>query len=216
MVVKRRYDSSRRREQAGQTRAAILAAAGRLFVDPGYGATTLAAVAAEAGVAVQTLYAVFGSKRRLLSDLVDVTIAGDDAPVELSQRAFVATVEAQPDGLGKLTAYAVHLSEVNARQAGVLLALANAASADPDAAAIWQKNIADRRRGMGMFAAHLRDSGCLRSDVDVDAAADVLWLAMDFRNYDWLVRERGWSVEAYRRWYVDSVGGALLPNGRPG
>ena len=211
MVVKRRYDSSRRREQAGQTRAAILAAAGRLFVDPGYAATTLAAVAAEAGVAVQTLYAVFGSKRRLLSDLVDVTIAGDDAPVELSRRAFVAEVEAQPDGPAKLHAYAVHLSEVNARQADVLLALANAASADPDAAAIWQKNVADRRRGMGMFAAHLEHAGCLRSDVDVDTAADVLWLAMDVRNYDWLVRQRGWSVEAYRRWYFDTVAGALLP-----
>jgi AcrR family transcriptional regulator len=211
VVVKRRYDSSRRREQAGQTRTAILAAAGRLFVDPGYAATTLANVAAEAGVAVQTLYAVFGSKRRLLSDLVDVTIAGDDAPVELSRRAFVAAVQAQPDGPAKLGAYAVHLSEVNARQADVLLALANAASADPDAAAIWQKNVADRRRGMGMFAGHLKESGCLRSDVDVDTAADVLWLAMDVRNYDWLVRQRGWSVEAYRRWYVDTVAGAVLP-----
>ena len=211
MVVKRRYDSSRRREQAGQTRAAILAAAGRLFVDPGYAATTLAAVAAEAGVAVQTLYAVFGSKRRLLSDLVDVTIAGDDAPVALPQRAFVAAIEAQRDGPAKLDAYAVHLAEVNARQADVLLALANAASADPDAAAIWQKNVADRRRGMAMFAAHLAQAGCLRSDVDVDTAADVLWLAMDVRNYDWLVRQRGWSVEAYQRWYVDTVAGALLP-----
>jgi len=211
VVVKRRYDSSRRREQAGQTRAAILAAAGRLFVDPGYAATTLATVAAEAGVAVQTLYAVFGSKRRLLSDLVDVTIAGDDAPVALAQRAFVAAIEAQRDGPAKLDAYAVHLAEVNARQADVLLALANAASADPDAAAIWQKNVADRRRGMTMFATHLERSGCLRSDVDVDTAADVLWLAMDVRNYDWLVRQRGWSVEAYQRWYVDTVAGALLP-----
>jgi len=215
VAVKRRYDSSRRQEQAKQTRAAILAAAGRLFVDPGYAATTLTAVAAEAGVAVQTLYAIFGNKRRLLSDLVDVTIAGDDEPVALPQRSFVDAVQAQPTGRAKLEAYAAHLAEVNGRQADVLLALANAAAADPDAAAIWHKNVDDRRRGMGMFAAHLAGAGCLRSDVDAETAADVLWLAMDFRNYDWLVRRRGWSSAAYQRWYVDSVAGAIL-SGRPG
>lgn len=210
MVVKRRYDSSRRLEQANQTRAAILAAAGRLFVEPGYAATTLAAVAHEAGVAVQTLYAIFGNKRRLLSELVDVTIAGDDEPVALAQREFVHAVEAAGTGPAKLATYAAHLADVNARQADVLLALANAAAADPDAAAIWQKNVDDRRHGMGLFAAHLAATGCLRSDVDAETAADVLWLAMDFRNYDWLVRRRGWTSGQYQRWYVDTVAAAIL------
>jgi TetR/AcrR family transcriptional regulator, regulator of autoinduction and epiphytic fitness len=210
VVVKRRYDSSRRQEQSRQTRRAILEAAGRLFVDPGYAATPLTVVAAEAGVAVQTLYAVFGSKRQLLSHLVDVTLAGDDEPVALPDRPFVAEIRALADPRAKLARYARHLVEVNARQAQVMLALAAAATADPDAAAIWRKNIEERRRGMAMFAAELVGTGALRPDLDVEQVADILWLAQDVRNFDWLVRQRGWPLEQYQRWYVDTVSGATI------
>lgn len=216
MVVKRRYDSSRRKEQSRQTRGAILEAAGRLFVDPGYAATPLTAVAATAGVAVQTVYALFGSKRQLLSDLVDVTLAGDDEPVALPDRPFVAEIRALADPRAKLVRYARHLVEVNARQAQVMLALAGAATADQDAAEIWRKNVDERRRGMAMFAAELVGTGALRPDLDVDQVADILWLAQDVRNFDWLVRQRGWSPEQYQRWYVDTVGGAVIPDPRRG
>lgn len=210
MGVKRRYESARRQEQARQTRRAILTAAGKLFVDPGYAATPLTAVAAEAGVAVQTVYAVFGSKRQLLSTLVDVTIAGDEEPTALPDRPFVAEIQALPDARAKLGRYARHLSATQARQAEVMIALAGAASADPDAAAIWRKNVDERRRGMAMFAAELVATGSVRPDHDVDSVADVLWLAMDFRNYDWLVRQRGWTSERFERWYVDTVAAAVL------
>ncbi|MET8256316.1 TetR/AcrR family transcriptional regulator [Micromonospora sp. NPDC005205] len=210
MVVKRRYDSSRRQEQARQTRRAILEAAGRLFVDPGYAATPLTAVAVEAGVAVQTLYAVFGSKRQLLSQLVDVTLAGDDEPVALPDRPFVAEIRALADPQAKLARYARHLAEVNARQAQVMLALAGAATADPDAAEIWRKNVDDRRRGMAMFAAELVGTGGVCPDLGVDQVADILWLAQDVRNFDWLVRQCGWTIEQYQRWYVDTVSGAII------
>ncbi|WP_405114686.1 TetR/AcrR family transcriptional regulator [Micromonospora sp. NBC_01405] len=210
MVVKRRYDSSRRQEQSRQTRRAILEAAGRLFVDPGYAATPLTAVAAEAGVAVQTLYAVFGSKRQLLSQLVDVTLAGDDEPVALPDRPFVAEIRVLADPRAKLVRYARHLVEVHTRQAQVMLALAGAATADPDAAEIWRKNIDERRRGMAMFAAELVGTGALRPDLDVEQVADILWLAQDVRNFDWLVRQRGWPLEQYQRWYVDTVSGATI------
>ena len=197
-----------------QTRTAILTAAATLFVDPGYAATPLTAVAAEAGVAIQTVYKVFGSKRNLLSALVDVTVAGDDDPVPLPARQFVADIETLPGARAKLGRYAAHLTEVHARQAQVMTALAGAATADPDAAAIWRKNQDDRRRGMTMFAAVLMSTGEVRPDHTVDTVADVLWLAMDVRNYDWLVRERGWSVEQFQRWYVDSVAAAVL-GGQP-
>ena len=91
-----------------------------------------------------------------------------------------------------------------------MIALAGAATADPDAAAIWRKNLDDRRRGMVMFATELAQTGRLRADHDVDSAADVLWLAMDVRNYDWLVRQRAWSAERYQRWYAETVAAALL------
>jgi TetR/AcrR family transcriptional regulator, regulator of autoinduction and epiphytic fitness len=156
------------------------------------------------------VYKVFGSKQALLSALVDVTVAGDDEPVALPERQFVAEVRALTDARAKLARYAQHLVEVHIRQAQVMLALAAAATADPDAAAIWRKNLDDRRNGMTMFAADLASTGALRPDHTVDTAADVLWLAMDVRNYDWLVRRRGWSNEDFQRWYVDTVAAALL------
>jgi TetR/AcrR family transcriptional regulator, regulator of autoinduction and epiphytic fitness len=210
MAVKRRYESARRQEQARQTRRAILDAAGKLFVDPGYAATPMTAVAIEAQVAIQTVYAVFGSKRQLLSELIDITIAGDDEPVTLPDRPFVADIRALTDPRAKLARYAQHLAQTHARQADVMIALAGAATADPDAAAIWRKNVEERRRGMTMFAADLAATNCLRPDHDADSAADILWLAMDVRNYDWLVRQRGWSPEQYQRWYVDTVAAAIL------
>ncbi len=200
----------RRQERARETRRAILDAAGKLFVDPGYGAATLTAVAAEAGVAIQTVYAVFRNKRQLLSELIDFRIAGDDDPVALPDRPFVAEIEALADPRAKLARYAEHLTSVQARQADVMLALAGAATSDTDAAAIWRKNLDERRQGMTMFARGLAGAGCLRADHTVESAADVLFLAMDVRNYDWLVRQRGWSVTRYQRWYVDSVAAAIF------
>jgi len=208
VTAKRRYASTRRQEQASETRRAILDAAAKLFVSPGYAATPLTAVAAEAGVAVQTVYAVFTSKRQLLSELVDRTIAGDDEPVALPSRSFVAEIEALADPRDKLVRYARHLVSVHARQADVMIALAGAATADADAAVIWQKNVDDRRMGMRGLAASLASTGKLKADLET--AVDVLWLAMDIHNYDWLVRRRGWTHEKFEKWYVDSVAGALL------
>jgi AcrR family transcriptional regulator len=210
VAVKRRYESTHRQEQARQTRRAILEAAAVLFVEPGYAATPLTAVATRAGVAIQTVYKIFGSKQALLSALVDVTVAGDDEPVALPDRPFVAEIAALTDGRAKLERYAHHLADTHARQAQVMLALAAAATADPDAAAIWRKNLDDRRHGMTMFAAEIASTGQLRPEHTIDSAADVLWLAMDVRNYDWLVRQRGWSPERFQRWYVDTVAAALL------
>ena len=207
MAVNRRYVSPRREEQARQTRRAILEAAAKLFVDPGYAATPLTAVAAEAGVAIQTVYAVFGNKRQLLSDLVDVTLAGDDERVAMQDRSFVADIRALSGLRPKLARYARHLAEVHARQARVMLALAGAATADADAAAIWRKNLEERRRGMLIFAADLAETGEVR--VDQEHAADVLWLAQDIRNYDWLVGQRGWPAAQFEQWFVASVAAAL-------
>lgn len=210
MSVKRRYESERRRRQARETRKAILAAATKLFVSPGYAATPLTAVATEAGVAIQTVYAAFGSKHQLLSELVDVTIAGDDEPVAMPDRPFVTDIRALSDPRAKLARYAQHLSTTHARQTDVMIALAGAATADPDAAEVWRKNVEERLRGMAMLAADLMSTGAVRSDHDTDSVTDVLWLAMDFRNYDWLVRQRGWTPERFERWYVDTVAAAIL------
>ncbi|MET7423263.1 TetR/AcrR family transcriptional regulator [Dactylosporangium sp. NPDC005555] len=210
MAVKRRYDASGRQRQALRTRAAILDAAGLLFVRDGYAATPLTAVAAEAGVAIQTVYAVFGTKRQLLSDLVDRTIAGDDEPVALADRQFVADIQALSDPRAKLERYARHLAETHARQAEIMRALAGAATADPDAAAILAKNETERRQGMRRFAAELVATGGTDPALTAEQVTDVLWLAMDWHNHDWLVRRCGWSEADFQRWYVRTTAAAIL------
>jgi TetR/AcrR family transcriptional regulator, regulator of autoinduction and epiphytic fitness len=214
VAVKRRYESHHRRQQADRTRQSVLEAAGRLFVDPGYAATPLTTVAAEAGVSVQTVYKVFGTKRELLSALVDVSIAGDAEDEALPERAFVGEIEALSGLRPKLGRYARHLSAVHARQAPVMRALAGAATADPEAAEVLRKNDEERRAGMTMFGRHLSESTDLRADLDLDEVVDVLWLAMDWRNYEWLVQSRGWSPERFEEWYVDTVAAALSPRER--
>jgi TetR/AcrR family transcriptional regulator of autoinduction and epiphytic fitness len=92
-----------------------------------------------------------------------------------------------------------------------MTALAGAAPADPEVAAIWRKYFDDRHRGMTMFATHLVTSGVVTKPVGI--VADVLWLAMDVRNYDWLVRERDWPAERFQRWYVTTVTAALEDEG---
>lgn len=209
-MVKRSYDTSGRREAARRTRQAILDAAGALFVEPGYAAARVADVAGAAGVAVPTVTAHFGSKRGLLSALLDVTIAGDDEPTALAQRGFVSDINALAGARAKIARYAEHLADTMARVAPVLLALESAATVEADAAAILAKNNDERLAGMTMLASELMATGEVRPELTLEDVASILVLAMDVRNYDWLVRRRGFSPDAFRDWYVRGVAGAVL------
>ena len=97
MAVKRPYSSARRQAQARETRQSILDAALQLFVASGYAATSVQAIAERAGVAVQTVYAVFGTKRELLRQLIEATITGDDEPLPITERPEAQSVAAEPD-----------------------------------------------------------------------------------------------------------------------
>lgn len=209
-MEKRPYDNRRREETARQTRRAIVAVGRQLFVDPGYGSTRMSDIAAGAGVGVATVHALFGTKRGLLSAVLDQAIAGDDDATPLAGRSFVADINALPGARDKLARYATHLSETLARIADLQLALQAAATIEPDVAEIWQKNVLERRSAMGMFAGGLITTGELRPELSHDQVTDVLWLAMDALNYDYLVRRRGWTSLEFESWYVDSVAGSLL------
>lgn len=209
-VVKRSYDGSRRQAAAQETRRAIMDAAAKLFVDPGYPGARMGDIAKLAGVAAPTVTAHFGSKKGLLSAVLDVSIAGDDEPVPLSQRSFVDDINALPTAREKLERYGAELAQTLARVADVKLAIENAAAVDADAAAILAKNNDEQLHGMTMFATGLIATGEVRSDLGVEEVVSVLVLAMGVRNYDWLVRQRGFSADGFVRWYVDSVAGVIL------
>ena len=214
-VVKRSYDASRRQAAARENRRAILAAATRLFVDPGYAGARMSDVADAAGVSVPTVAAHFGSKKGLLSAVLDVSIAGDDEPVPMAERSFVEEINALPTARQKLERYAVELAQTFARVVDVQLALEHAAIVDADAAAILAKNDEEQLHAMTMFAAGLMATGEVRAGLGSDQVVSVLVLAMAVRNYDWLVRQRGFSIDDYVQWYVGSVAGAILGDSQP-
>jgi AcrR family transcriptional regulator len=209
--TRRRYDSAIRQEQARQSRGAVLEAARRLFLERGYGATTVAAIAREAGVSVETVYKAFGNKPGLVKALFDVSIVGDDEPVPLLQRERVQRIQAEPDPRRKLAMYGEHLTETAPRTVPVQLLVRSAAGTDPGAAEVWEQMQAERLTGMTVFARHLHEDGLLRADVSVEEARDVLWTYNSPELYELLVMRRGWSPERYGRWVADALIAALLP-----
>ena len=198
-----------RATKAAATRARMIAAARKLFVDRGYTSTTMQAIAAEAGVAVQTLYFTFDTKRAILSELVDVEVAGDSASVATLDRPWVAEALAAPpaDMLRRLAAEGVR---INARVAPVLEVVRSAAPMDAAIAELWQTNIAQRHTGMMVFVGALAGKGRLRPGLTVARAADIGMALLAPETYILLVRERGWSREALTDWIVDALNCQLL------
>jgi len=207
---RRRYDRTGRQEQARRNRWAVLEAARRLFLERGYAATTVAAIAAEAGVSAETVYKAFGNKPGLVKAVFDVAIAGDDEPVPLVEREMVRRIEEATDPRQKLAIYGEHLAATLPRHVPVQLVVRAAAASDGGAAQAWAELQAERLRGMDLFAAHLAASGCLRAGVSQGEARDVLWAHTSTELYELLVLARGWDVDRYTLWVVAQLEAALL------
>jgi len=208
---RRSYDASRRQEQARRSRWAMLQAAHRLFLERGYSATTMPAVAAAAGVSVQSVYKAFGNKAALLKGVFDVAMAGDDEPVPMLQRAALGRIRDEPDPRHKLRLYGEFVAEVSPRHVPVQLLAKAAAATDPEAASVWQQLQAERLAGLTLFARALHDAGHLRPDVPMEEARDLLWTCNSPETYDLLVLQRGWTPQRYGRWVADTLVAALLP-----
>ena len=208
---RRRYDASGRRELARRSRRKVLDAARGRFLDAGYAGTTLAAIAAEAGVSVETIYKAFGNKPGLLKAVFDVAVVGGDQPVPLLQRDFVRRNMAEPDPRRKLAAYADHLAELQPRAAPVQLLARSAAATDEEIEAVWRQMREERLAGMTAFARHLDEEGHLRVGVPMEEARDVLWTYNSPDLYELLVLQRGWSPARYARWVEAALVAALLP-----
>jgi len=207
---RRRYDSSRRQEQARDNRRAVLQAARQLFLEHGFAATTMPAIASAAGVSVQTVYNAFGNKPRLAKAVFDVAIAGDDQPVPMLQRASLGRVRDAPDARTRLRLYGEFLAEVAPRHVPVQLVIRDAAASDPEARVVWAELQAERLKGMTMFARALHDDGHLRPGVSANEARDVLWTCNSAELFQLLVLERGWPPERYGRWVAEVLISALI------
>ncbi len=208
---KRSYDSPRRREQAAATRREILEAAQRLFEERGYAATTMAAVAAEAGVALKTVYAAFETKSGLLRALWNLLLRGDEADVPVMERAWYRDVLEEPDPVRQLQLNARNARVVKTRIAGVLDVIRHAAQLDADSQELWARIQSDFHDNQRAIVQSLHDRGALRAGLDVTQAADILWTLNHPDVWQLLVTQRGWGPERWEAWFADSACAQLLP-----
>jgi AcrR family transcriptional regulator len=207
---RRQYDSTGRREQARRTRRTVLETARRMFLGGGYAATTVGAIAAEAGVSVETVYKSFGNKPGLLKAVFDVAVVGDDEPIPMLERDLVRRIAEEADPRRKLHMYGDHVTQSAPRSVPVQLLIRAAAASDPGVAAIWEEMAAERLFGMMQFARHLHEGGHLRAGISAEEARDILWTYSSAELFDLLVIQRGWAPEKYGRWIAEALIGALL------
>jgi AcrR family transcriptional regulator len=209
-AARRRYVSTVRAEQAATTRRAVLTAARALFTEQGYAATSIAAIATRAGVAVDTVYAAAGRKPALLRELVETSLSGTDETVPAQQREYVLRIRAAPTAREKVAIYAAAVGEIGVRMAPIHRALAEASATDPECAALRTEISARRAENMRRFAADLRATGELRPDLTDDEVADIVWSmnAAEYRAL--LVGERGWTSERFGEWLADAWTRLLL------
>ncbi|TMB90518.1 MAG: TetR/AcrR family transcriptional regulator [Chloroflexi bacterium] len=212
----RRYDSTRRRAQAAETRQDILKAALRLFLEGGYTRTTINDVAAAAGVAVETIYRGFGSKAALFKGVIEAAIAGGAARAAIppEERPVVRAMIAEQNPRRVLELHAATQPGIHERAGPLYRVLLEAASADPEVADVWNQLEAQRLTGMRRIAEQLNRLGGIRQELSVEQAGDVLWAVNSLAVYNLLVLQRAWSPERYRDWIASTNTRALLPGRR--
>lgn len=213
---------SKRTDRARETRRRIVAAARDLFVGEGYGATSLQQVAERAGVAVQTIYFVFGNKRALLKEVVDTTIAGDDEPVPVMQRPWFREALEAPTAQDQLRLYVHGTRKILGRTAPITKVVETAMATDPEVAALWPLDADATSRPLTpdttwtpRYRGHLAAAQAFvtkpgaRDGVTAERAADLLYGLLSPALYLIFVRDRAWSPEEWEDWGYETLGSQL-------
>jgi AcrR family transcriptional regulator len=209
---RRQYDSRRRKAAAAETRAAIVKAARRLFLERGYVGATMPAIADAAGVALDTVYAAVGAKPVLFRLLIELAISGEDEPVVAEERAYVRAIQVEPDPRRKLAAYARAIRMTQSRLAPLFVVLREAARGNPELAALWTEIAERRAANMRRLVAEVAAAaGGLRSGMTIEEAADLVWTTNGPEFYLLLVEERGWDPERFEQWLAELWIRMLLP-----
>ena len=206
----RSYHSPRRAAQAAATRQVILEAAQRLFEQQGYPATTMAAIADGAGVALKTVYLAFETKSGVVRALWQVLLGGvaDDAPV--AQRDWYREVMHEPDPRRVLLLNARNARVVKERAGGLMSVVRDAAPSDPDLAALWELIQSDFHANQASIVELLHRKKALRPRLSVARATDILWSLNHPDLWHLLVVVRQWTAPQYERWVADCACQQLL------
>jgi AcrR family transcriptional regulator len=201
----RRYHSPRRREGAEATRRKVLDAAHHLFTERGYAATTLPAIAAEAGVSTPTVTAVFRTKPALLQALIQRTVRGDAAPAPLAVRPPWQTMLDEPDPERQIAMYAAIVRRIHEQTTDIFEIVRGAATADPELAALRQQLAVRRLGDTRTVAESLYQKQALCPGMEVDEAIDLIWALASAEMFRLLVVERQWLQDRYEGWLAKSL-----------
>jgi AcrR family transcriptional regulator len=183
----------------------VIEAATAVFLERGYVAATMRAIAATAGVAVSTVELLFGTKARLLKAAIDVAIAGDDEPVAVLDRTWTADARAATDAHAFLAIVAGVIAPAQQRSAGLVLAVFEGAATDPALAELSKQLITQRAGTAEWLVDRVTDIRPLRRGCTRQEAIDTIWVLMDPAVFDRLTRHRGWTRERYERWFAGSI-----------
>ena len=208
-VNKRPYSSRVREEQAALTRARILSAAGDLFVSNGFARTTIRRIAEAAQVSPDTVYAVFGSKARVLTALIDQRLAPAPGVENVLDRPEATAVRDETDQRRQIHQFARDMASISTRVRPVYEILRTASAAEPAMAAIRAEMDAYRLRNMRQVAQWIAARGPLR--IDVERAGEIIWTVASPDVSRMLCDDRGWTQDEYADWLEDTLVSALLP-----
>jgi AcrR family transcriptional regulator len=206
-----RVDNGGGQARTRLARRAVVEAARALFVDRGYGATTIEAVSDLSDVPPATVYRLFSSKLGILKALLDVSIAGDDRVLPVLDRPEVAALFAEPDPERLLAGFARISVTINERSGQIYQIMASAASSEPEAAHLLGQYTQQRQQGQGHIARALARAGVLRPDLRERDAADIVHVLMSPEVYRLFVADRGWSPARYEKWLKNALVQQLLP-----
>ncbi len=202
-----------RRDQARTrlARAAVVEAARILFLERGYGATTIESISELADVPPATVYRLFSSKHGILKSLLDVAIVGDEENAPMADRPQVRTLLAERDPREQLAGFVAIVAQVNARIAPLYRVLVSAAGADAEAAALLDALTSQRQQGQRLITRSLARAGALRPDLRERDAADIIHALLSPELFRLLVIERGWKTDRYQPWLAKTLIDQLLP-----
>ena len=206
-VKPRSYRSERRREQAEETRQRVLDAAARLFEERGYEGASIAAIAEEARVSQETIYARFRNKRTLLGELVRSAVRGDD-PAPVPQQEGPRRIVTASDQHEQLRLFAEDIVLRLERAAPLVAVVSDAARSEPELAALLARLHADRLKNLRVLVDALALSGPLR--LRNDEALETVWALTSPELHQLLNGVRGWTRRRYCDWLADSLAELLL------
>jgi TetR/AcrR family transcriptional regulator, regulator of autoinduction and epiphytic fitness len=212
---KREYDSSRRQAQANETRRHILDAARKLFMERGYAGATAEAIAAEAGVAAQTIYAIFKNKKRMLVSLMNVSpTTGVEDFTPMTERPTIQAVSQEHNQHRQLHMFAEVVANNLDQFAVISEIMTDAAKTEPDFDRILQKLNRQRLEHMTFAVQQIAANGPFRENIDEAEARDIVWTLTSGEVFLLLTRDRGWSKEKYAQWLADILIRDLLPESK--